>query len=115
MAKPNKAPAFNAETRARFAARAKIVKALAHPTRLFLVDQLSRKETCVCKLADMVGDDISTVSRHLSLLKNAGLVADEKRGNQVFYRLVCPCLLELFDCIEATLQTATRAQIKLAR
>lgn len=63
---------LNAKNRARYAAQAKIIKALAHPTRLFLVDQISRQETCVCELTAMVGADISTVSKHLSILKNAG-------------------------------------------
>jgi len=43
---------------------------------------------------------MSTVSRHLSVLKNAGIVQDEKRGNQVFYRLRVRCILGFFDCFE---------------
>jgi len=103
------------KTQARFAARARIVKALAHPTRLFLVDQLARREICVCKLTEMVGADISTVSKHLSILKAAGIVADEKRGNQVFYSLSCPCLLDLFDCVESALKTTAQKQLALVK
>ncbi|MHB8970310.1 MAG: ArsR/SmtB family transcription factor [Pirellulaceae bacterium] len=96
---------MDAKTQARFDARAKVVKALAHPTRLFIVDELSRRgERCVCELTEMVGADISTVSKHLSLLKAAGIVADEKRGNMVYYRLGIPCVSQFFDCIEAVLQ-----------
>ena len=96
------------KTQARLKVRATIVKAMAHPTRLLIVDELSRKERCVGELRDMVGADISTVSRHLSLLKNAGIVMDDKRGNQVFYRLRCPCILEFFSCVESVLRTAAR-------
>lgn len=81
--------------------RARVMKALAHPTRLFLVDELSKKERCVCELTEMVGADISTVSKHLAILKNAGILNDRKRGNQVFYSLRTPCVLRFFDCIVA--------------
>jgi DNA-binding transcriptional ArsR family regulator len=89
--------------RARYNARARMVKALAHPTRLFLVDELSKRERCVCELTAMVGADISTVSKHLSLLKTAGIVVDEKRGSQVFYSLRVGCVLKFFDCVEAVM------------
>lgn len=95
-------------TKARFEARAVVVKAMAHPTRLFIVDELSRKERCVCELRDMVGSDLSTVSKHLSILKNAGIVTDEKRGSQVFYSLRVPCILKFFSCVESVLQTVPR-------
>ena len=89
--------------RARYNARARIVKALAHPTRLFLVDELAKRERCVCELTAMVGADISTVSKHLSLLKTAGIIVDEKRGTQVFYSLRVGCVLKFFDCVEAVM------------
>lgn len=85
---------------ARYEARAKIIKALAHPTRLFIVDELSKGEQCVCKLTEMIGSDISTVSKHLSILKNAGVVQDERRGIQVYYTLKMSCAAGFFTCIE---------------
>ncbi|MCW5962533.1 MAG: winged helix-turn-helix transcriptional regulator [Bryobacterales bacterium] len=90
---------MDTQTQAFFEARAQIMKSLAHPTRLFMVDELSRGERCVCELTEMVGVDMSTVSKHLSLLKSAGIVADEKRGMQVYYRLKTPCVLRFFDCV----------------
>ena len=101
--------------KARYEARARIVKAMAHPTRLFVVDELSKGERCVCELTGMVGDDVSTVSRHLSVLKGAGIVADEKRGTQVFYSLRVPCVLKFFSCVESVLKTNAREQAALAR
>ena len=98
------------QTLARYEARAHVIKALAHPTRLFIVDELSRGERCVCELRDLVGADLSTVSKHLALLKAAGILTDSKRGAQVFYRLRVPCVLNFFGCVEAVLQaTATQA------
>jgi ArsR family transcriptional regulator len=81
--------------------QARVIKALAHPTRLFIVDELARGERCVCELTDMIGAEMPTVSRHLSVLRNVGILEDEKRGAQVFYRLRVPCVLDFFRCIEA--------------
>jgi ArsR family transcriptional regulator len=101
---------MDAKTQALFEARADIVKALAHPTRLFIVNELSKGERCVCELRDGVGADMSTVSKHLSVLKNAGVVEDDKRGLQVYYRLCCPCILNFFGCVESVLQENARRQ-----
>jgi DNA-binding transcriptional ArsR family regulator len=104
---------MNAKTQALFEARAEIVKALAHPTRLFIVNELSKGERCVCELRDEIGADMSTVSKHLSVLRNAGVVEDDKRGLQVFYRLCCPCILNFFGCIENVLHENARRQRSL--
>ena len=82
-----------------FKAQAQVFKALAHPGRLLMLDELSRGERCVCELAALVGSEMPTVSRHLSQLKNAGIVDDDKRGAQVFYRLVTPCVMNFFGCV----------------
>lgn len=90
-------------TRARYEARARIMKALAHPTRLFIVDALGDGPRCVGDLTTAVGADVSTVSRHLTVLKNAGIVADEREGPQVFYRLRTPCVRSWPTCVEGVL------------
>jgi DNA-binding transcriptional ArsR family regulator len=86
---------------AKYKKQARIIKALAHPTRLFIVDELSRGERCVCELRDMVGVEMPTVSRHLGVLKSAGILDYDKRGLQVFYNLRVPCVLNFFKCVEA--------------
>jgi DNA-binding transcriptional ArsR family regulator len=97
------------KTQRKYEARVRVVKAMAHPTRMFIVDELSRSgERCVCELTEMIGSDISTVSKHLALLRNAGIIGDEKRGNQVFYRLKVPCILDFFRCVESVLECNTR-------
>lgn len=98
---------------ARYEARARIIKAMAHPTRLFIVDELSRGEQCVCKLTEMIGSDISTVSKHLSILKNAGVVQDDKRGTQVFYTLKMPCAIGFFSCVEEILSNSIKEHLAL--
>ena len=92
---------MNSEILKKYKRRSEIVKALAHPTRLFIVDFLSEGERCVCEIVEQVGVDISTISKHLSVMKNAGLVEDEKRGLNVFYKMTCPCILNLFNCLES--------------
>ncbi|HNY40264.1 MAG TPA: metalloregulator ArsR/SmtB family transcription factor [Bryobacteraceae bacterium] len=98
---------MDAETHEIFEAKARILKALAHPSRLFMVEVLSRGEHCVCELTAMVGADISTVSKHLSVLKAAGILADEKRGMQVYYSLKVPCVMGFFDCVSEVLTSRT--------
>lgn len=104
---------MNAKTQAKYEARAKIIKAMAHPTRLFFVDELSRGERCVCELTEMVGLDMSTVSKHLALLKEAGIVQDDKRGSQVYYMLRCPCVMNFFNCVEKIMRTNAKSQMEL--
>jgi ArsR family transcriptional regulator len=105
---------MDAKTQAHFEARAGVLKALAHPSRLFMVDVLSRGERCVGELTGLVGADISTVSKHLSLLKSAGIVADERRGMQVYYRLKMPCVLRFFDCVGEVMARTAEEQVELA-
>ncbi len=95
---------MNPETRAKFESRARVLKAMAHPTRLYIVDVLSEGERCVHELTEMVGADMSTVSKHLSVLRSAGILSDEKRGSEVYYSLRMACVLGFFDCVEAVLK-----------
>jgi ArsR family transcriptional regulator len=86
-----------------YEARAKIIKAMAHPSRLFIIEELDKNERCVGELTAMIGADASTVSKHLSVLKNAGLVMVEKRGNSIFYSLRVPCIMQFMSCVEEVL------------
>lgn len=76
-----------------------IMKAMAHPTRLFIIKALGDHEHCVCELTEMVGIDQSTMSKHLSVLRNAGIVESRKENNQVYYALIRPCLLDVMQCV----------------
>ncbi|MGE4298626.1 MAG: ArsR/SmtB family transcription factor [Desulfovibrionaceae bacterium] len=98
-------PQIPIHTTGHYEARARVMKAMAHPSRLMMVDALSHGERCVCDLTELVGHDISTVSKHLALLKQAGIVVDEKRGKQVFYRLRVPCVLNFFQCLESVVRS----------
>ena len=104
---------MDARTKAKFELRAKIVKAMAHPTRLFIIDELSRQERCVFELTEMIEADTSTVSKHLTVLKNAGIVKDDKRGTMVYYQLRVPCVMNFFDCIETVIRSTVKEQMQL--
>ena len=105
---------MDAKTQAKYEARAKIIKAMAHPTRLFIVDELGRHgERCVCELTQMIGADMSTVSRHLTMLKAAGIIADQKRGSQVYYSLRAQCVLSFFECVESVMKSNAKEQQRL--
>lgn len=99
------------QNRAKYAARAAIVKALAHPARLMIVDELAEHgKRCVCELTELVEIDPSTVSRHLAVLRNAGIVQSERRGTTIDYRLRVKCIQKFFDCIESVLRANVAAR-----
>jgi len=100
-------------TQAQMEAQAAVFKALAHPTRIFVVTELARGERCVCELTEMIGADKSTVSKHLLLLKQAGIIADERRGNMVFYSLKAPCVLNFMSCVEGMIEARLKKMMAL--
>lgn len=104
---------MNPEIKAKYESRANIIKALGHPTRLFIVDELSKGRRCVCELTKMIGDDISTVSKHLSLLKQARIVTDDRHGTQIFYSLSVPCVLNFLSCVDAVQKANAAAMMHL--
>lgn len=96
-----------------FEAKAKVLKALAHPTRLWMAEQLSAGEMCVCEFVDQVDADFSTISKHLSVLKQAGIVEDDKRGKQVYYKLRVPCVMNFMGCVEEVIEQNAKDQAAL--
>lgn len=96
-----------------FEAQAQIMKALAHPTRLFIVQELSKGEKCVGELAEMVGADISTISKHLSIMKSAGIVGFEKRNTNMYYFLKMKCVLNFFTCSNEVIRKNAQSQMAL--
>jgi DNA-binding transcriptional ArsR family regulator len=91
-------------------AKAKILKALGHPTRLYIVEELAGGEKCVCQFVEVIDADFSTVSKHLSVLKEAGIVQDRKKGQMVIYSLKVPCIIDFIGCIEAVIRNSIAEQ-----
>ena len=75
-------------------------KAMAHPTRLWMVEQLIHEEHSVCDFVEALNLDHSTVSKHLSILKQAFIITDEKRGKHVYYSLRAGCMVDIIHCME---------------
>ena len=87
-------------THSHLLAQAQVFKALGHPARLQMAMALAEGEQCVCELTDLVGLDMSTISKHLSILTAAGVLVSDKRANKVFYRLRTPCVTKVFTCLQ---------------
>ncbi|MDF7807490.1 metalloregulator ArsR/SmtB family transcription factor [Pontiellaceae bacterium B12219] len=104
---------MNAKEKNLYEAKAKVLKALAHPTRLWMAEQLSAGEMCVCEFVDQIDADFSTISKHLSVMKQAGIVEDDKRGKQVYYKMKVPCVMNFMGCVEAVIESNAKAQAAL--
>lgn len=87
-----------------------VFKALGHPSRVFIVERLKEADHCVCELSELVEADMSTVSRHLSILKRAGIVTDRKEGTTIYYSLACCCLGDMLAGVEEILRMQIESQ-----
>ncbi len=103
------------KTKELYKAKADVLKALGHPTRLWMAEQLSEGERCVCEFVKEIDADFSTVSKHLNILKQAGIVEDDKRGLNVYYKLKVPCILNSMSCVEAVLSAKLKSQIDMTK
>ncbi|QQE11033.1 helix-turn-helix transcriptional regulator [Planctomycetota bacterium] len=104
---------MNKKEKQLFEAKAKVLKALAHPTRLWMVEQLVAGEKCVCEFVEVIDADFSTISKHLSVLKQVGIVNDDKRGKQVFYKLKTPCVMKFVNCVESVVKSEAKSKASL--
>lgn len=83
---------------------AEIFKALAHPIRLKIVCGLSKKEECnVSIMVEKLGVAQPSVSQHLNILKNAGVITGYKKGTQVCYKVTNATVLKIVKVLEAEL------------
>ena len=96
-----------------FEKQAEIAKAIAHPLRVSIVSFLKDGEQCVCDIADHIGSERSNVSRHLSVMVNAGLLEYRKEGLKVIYRLKCRCIVDFFSCVSNVLKQQVKDNEKL--
>jgi len=99
MKPPPPSPAWQ-----RFELQAEIIRAMAHPIRLAILDLLRSGEACVCDIAATVGAERSNVSRHLAVMSRAGVLRTRKEGLKVFYGLRVPCVLDFLGCATRALE-----------
>jgi len=98
-----------------FDKQAEVAKAIAHPLRIAIIHFLKEGEQCVCDIADYVGSERSNVSRHLSVMVNAGVLEYRKVGLKVIYKLKTPCILDFFSCVGRVLKQQAKDNEKLLR
>lgn len=79
--------------------RIKILKALAHPVRLGLIETLSCRRLRAGELAELFPADRTTISKHIAILREAGVLETVKEGREIYYRLLMPCLNDFLDCL----------------
>jgi ArsR family transcriptional regulator len=98
-----------------FEKQAQITKAIAHPLRIAVLDFLKAGPQCVCDIARHLGSERSNVSRHLSVMTNAGVLESRKEGLKVIYTLKTPCILDFFSCISGVLKQQAKENQRLLR
>ncbi|MDK2887037.1 MAG: hypothetical protein PWP54_1617 [Thermosipho sp. (in: thermotogales)] len=79
---------------------ANILKAMGHPTRLKILFLLNKKPHCVCELLDILKVSQPNLSQHLALLRNIGLIKDERKANMVFYSLENDFVKKILSLLE---------------
>lgn len=80
--------------------KAEVFKAMGHPLRLGIIEFLQEGERCVCEIVEHVGTETPNVSKHLSVLTKAGVVACRRDGLKMMYRLTMPCAMDFARCVE---------------
>ena len=98
-----------------YAKQAQIAKAIAHPLRISILEYLKDGEQCVCDIAEHVGSERSNVSRHLSIMVNAGVLDYRKDGLKVIYSLKTPCIVDTFACLKRVLKRQLKEQQELMK
>jgi ArsR family transcriptional regulator len=93
--------------------RTQITRALANPIRLKIIDQLDPdQEKCVCELVESLGCDQPSVSKHLAVLRNAGLVAFRQDGTKMLYRLKTRCVKDFLACIDRVIRQDIQTKVE---
>jgi len=86
-----------------FELHAELCRALGHSARLQLVHMLREGPLCVSELAQMSGLGQGTVSRHLAVLRNCGILSVQQRGRETHYQISDPRIMEICDLMRVIL------------
>jgi len=93
--------------------QAAIAKAMAHPVRVAVLEYVRDGERCVCDIAAAVGTERTNLSKHLSVMVHAGVLASRKDGLKVMYRIKTPCISKFLDCLKECLKEQIAEQQQL--
>jgi ArsR family transcriptional regulator, arsenate/arsenite/antimonite-responsive transcriptional repressor len=95
--------------------RVKIIKAMAHPVRLMVIEFLRGGERLFSEIFNLFQLDKSTISKHLLVLKEAGVVSSRKTGAETIYKLEVPCVADFFSCASVVIENNIKKQLKCLR
>ena len=95
--------------------KAEVLKAMAHPLRLAIVEFLKRRERCVCEIVEHLGAGQPNISRHLALMVRAGVLSNRKEGLNVYYRLQTSCVLNFLGCVDSMIRERVKKTRRLLR
>jgi ArsR family transcriptional regulator len=90
--------------------RAKVIRAMGHPVRLMVIDYLKNGERPFSEIFNLFQLDKSTISKHLLVLKEAGIVSSRKDGADMVYKLEVPCVTDFFSCVTAVIESNVKRQ-----
>jgi len=90
--------------------RCRIIKAMSHPVRLMIIEVLREGELSFSKINELFESDKSTISKHLLVLKEAGIVSSKRSGADMIYKLEVPCITGFFGCVTAVIENNVRRQ-----
>jgi ArsR family transcriptional regulator len=94
--------------------KAAILKAIAHPVRVRLFEALADGEKSVGDLVRITGEKEANTSRHLAVLRHAGLVSTRKDGLNVYYSSSMPCLMSMLSCVSQAVCTIADEHMRAA-
>jgi ArsR family transcriptional regulator len=97
------------------ALRADILKALAQPTRLKIVELLRDGERCVCEIFPAIDEEQSNTSRHLNMMLAAGVLSRRKEGLKIFYAIRHPEVLEIMDLVTVIVKRETAGRHEMLK
>jgi DNA-binding transcriptional ArsR family regulator len=93
--------------------KAEILKAMAQPTRLRILECLRKGEKCICEIVPLIQGEQSNISRHISLMQKCRLVVTRKEGVRVLVKVRDPKIFDVLDRISQILQSQIKEQEKL--
>ena len=91
--------------------RADILKAVAHPTRIAILEILRPGEECVCRICPELEGSQPNTSKHLATMKAAGILASRQEGTMTFYRVVDTRVYEILELVDQMVRREQRARM----
>jgi ArsR family transcriptional regulator, arsenate/arsenite/antimonite-responsive transcriptional repressor len=92
--------------------RVKIIKAMGHPVRLMVIEFLLGGERSFSEIFRLFHLDKSTISKHLLVLKESGVISSRKTGREMIYNLEVPCVADFFTCATVVIKNKVKKQLK---